>query len=95
MLAGGGGVETALDAVSPGGTVLVFADAGSIPAARVYRGELTLIGMRSAAPPYMRTAVQLLPELDLPAPTVMPLERFADGLSAFRRREALKIVFVP
>ena len=95
VLAGGGGVETALDGVSPGGTVLVFADAGSIPAVRIYRRELTLAGMRSATPQYMRTAVALLPELDLPAPTVLPLARFADGLSAFRRGEALKIVFVP
>jgi hypothetical protein len=43
----------------------------------------------------MRTAAELLPELELPPPTVMPLERFADGLAAFRRGEALKIVFVP
>ena len=95
VLAGGGGVETALDGVLPGGTVLVFADAGSIPAARIYRRELTLAGVRSATPQYLRTAVALLPELDLPAPTVLPLARFADGLSAFRRGEALKIVFVP
>ena len=95
VLTGPGGVETALDAVAPGGSVLVFADAGSIPAAHVYRRELTLTGMRSAAPQYLRTAVDLLPELDLPAPTVMPLARFADGLAAFRRGSALKIVFVP
>ena len=48
--AGSGGVDTALDAVAPGGTVLVFADAGAIPAAAVYRRELTSSGSRSAAP---------------------------------------------
>ena len=50
VLSGRGGVETALEAVAPGGTVLVFADAGEIPAAAVYRQELTVVGTRSAAP---------------------------------------------
>jgi threonine dehydrogenase-like Zn-dependent dehydrogenase len=95
VLSGGGGVETALRAVSPGGTILVFADAGSIPAAPVYRAELTVIGVRSAAPRYMHEAVALLGELELEPPTILPLERFHDGLDLFRRREALKVVFVP
>ena len=95
VLAGAGGVETALDAISPGGTVLVFSDAGPIPAAPVYRRELTLVGVRSATPHHLRAAVELLPELDLPAPTVMPLARFAEGLSLYRRGAALKIVFAP
>jgi hypothetical protein len=43
----------------------------------------------------MREAAQLLPELDLPEPTVVPLERFAEGLDLHRRRDALKVVFVP
>ncbi len=88
-----GGAETALESVEPGGTILVFADAGAIPAAPVYRRELTLVGSRSSSPPAMRQAVELLPELDLPEPTVLPLERFAEGLDLFRRREALKVVF--
>jgi L-iditol 2-dehydrogenase len=95
VLAGRGGVETALDAVAPGGTILVFADAGSIPAAPVYRAELTVTGVRSAAPRTMREAVALLPELDVEPPVVLPLERFHDGLELFRRRDALKVVFVP
>lgn len=95
VLAGRGGVETALESVRPGGTVLVFADAGPIPAARVYRGELALIGVRSAAPALMRDALDLLPSLTLPEPTVLPLERFAEGLDLFRRRDALKVVFTP
>ena len=95
VLAGRGGVETALEAVSPGGTILVFADAGPIPAARVYRGELTLVGVRSAAPPLMEDAVALLPSLPLPEPVTLPLERFAEGLDLFRRRDALKVVFTP
>ncbi len=79
----------------PGGTVLVFADAGPIPAAEVYRRELTVVGTRSAAPPYMPEALALLHDIDVPEPTVLPLERFAEGLELFRRRDALKVVFTP
>jgi len=93
VLCGPGGADTALDAVAPGGTVLVFADAGSIPLADVYRRELTVLGARSAAPPYMPEAVALLHDLDLPEPTVLPLERFAEGLELYRRRDATKVVF--
>jgi L-iditol 2-dehydrogenase len=95
VLCGEGGVTTALDTVRPGGTVLVFADAGQIPAADVYRCELTVAGSRSASPTAMSDAVALLDDLDVPEPTVLPLERFADGLELFRRRDALKLVFTP
>ena len=70
----------------PGGTVLVFADAGELPADVVYRRELTVVGSRSATPEAMRAAAALLPELDVPEPTVLPLERFAEGLELFARR---------
>ena len=89
------GVETALDGVEPGGTVVVFADAGAIPAAPVYRRELTLVGSRSATPAFMEAAAELLPRLDLPEPTVFPLDRFEDGLDLYTRHEALKVVFTP
>jgi len=95
VLSGSGGVVTALEAVAPGGTVLVFADAGEIPAAAVYRRELTLLGARSATPAYMREALALLHDLDVPEPVVLPLERFAEGLELFLRRDALKVVFTP
>ena len=95
VLCAPGGAETAFAAVEPGGTILVFADAGALPAGPVYRRELTIVGSRSATPPSMRQAVELLPELDLPAPGVLPLERFAEGLELFRRREVLKVVFRP
>ena len=95
VLCAQGGADTAIEAVEPGGTILVFADAGAIPAAPVYRRELTLVGSRSGTPEAMREAARLLPELDLPEPTVLPLERFAEGLDLFRRREALKVVFTP
>ncbi len=95
VLCGRGGVETAFAHVAPGGTVLVFADAGPIPAADVYRRELTLVGTRSASPPSMPEAAALLDDLDVPEPGVLPLDRFADGLALFRRRDALKVVFTP
>jgi hypothetical protein len=43
----------------------------------------------------MREAVSLLPELDLPEPTVLPLERFHEGLELYSSGEALKVVFTP
>jgi L-iditol 2-dehydrogenase len=90
-----GGAETALEAVVPGGTVVLFADAGAIPAGPVYRRELTVVGTRSATPAFMEAAARLLPELELPEPTVLPLERFAEGLRLYTRRDALKVVFAP
>ena len=84
-----------LDALAPGGTVLVFANAGSIDLDDVYRRELTLVGSRSATPATMREAAALLPELELPVPTVLPLARFAEGLELYRDGRALKVVFTP
>ena len=95
VLSGSGGVTTALEVVAPGGTVLVFANAGEIPAATVYRRELTVLGARSATPAYMREALALLHDLEVPEPVVLPLERFAEGLESFLRRDALKVVFTP
>ena len=89
------GVDAALDAIAPGGTALVFADAGAIPAADVYRRELTVVGTRSASPPTMPEAVALLHDLEVPEPIVLPLERFAEGLELHRRRDELKVVFTP
>jgi L-iditol 2-dehydrogenase len=95
ILCAPGGTETAIDALEPGGTLLVFADAGGVPASPIYRRELTVVGSRSGTPETMREAAELLPELDLPEPTVLPLERFADGLELYRSRRALKVVFAP
>jgi L-iditol 2-dehydrogenase len=89
------GAERAAAAVEPGGTVLVFADAGDLPLDRVYRRELTVVGSRSATPHYLRAAVDLLPRLDLPEPTVLPLDRFGEGLELYRESRALKVVFTP
>ncbi len=95
VLCAPGGVDAALAAVGPGGTVLLFADAGTLPVDDVYRRELTVIGSRSATPRHMREAVALLPTLDLPEPTVLPLELFAEGLALHREGAAFKVVLVP
>jgi L-iditol 2-dehydrogenase len=95
VVCGPGTGAGALEALEPGGTLVVFADAGPLPAEIVYRRELTVVGARSATPESMCEAVALLPELDLPEPVVLPLGRFAEGLDLFLRREALKVVFVP
>jgi L-iditol 2-dehydrogenase len=95
VLCAPGGAEQALDALEPGGTLLLFADAGALPADAIYRHELTVRGSRSATTRHMHEAAALLPELDVPEPTVLPLERFAEGLALYRRGDTLKVVFSP
>ena len=80
---------------TPGGTVLVFSPAAPVDLDLVYRNELTLTGSRSATPRHMREALELLPTLDLPEPTVLPLDRFDEGLALYRSGGALKVVFTP
>jgi L-iditol 2-dehydrogenase len=94
VCAPGAGAD-ALSAVEPGGSVLLFADAGGLDSGDVYRGEITVTGSRSATHRHMEEAVALLPELALPEPLVLPLDRFDEGLAAYRSREALKVVFHP
>jgi len=92
------GVNDALARLEPGGTLLVFAaPAGLVPTAleAVYRKELQVVGSRSASPETFAAAAALLPELSLPEPTVLPLERFAEGVDLYRRGDALKVVFAP
>jgi L-iditol 2-dehydrogenase len=84
-----------LETIAPGGTVLVFSPAAPVDLDLVYRNELTLTGSRSATPRHMREALELLPRLDVPEPTVLPLERFEEGLELYRSGRALKVVFAP
>jgi L-iditol 2-dehydrogenase len=95
VLCAPGGATEAADALVPGGTLLVFAPSAPLDLDAVYRRELTVVGSRSATPRHMHDAITLLPILDLPAPTVLPLERFHDGLDLYRAGEALKVVFTP
>jgi L-iditol 2-dehydrogenase len=94
LTAAGGGTEAA-EALLPGGTLLVFAPSAPLDLDAVYRRELTVLGSRSATPGHLREAITLLQELDLPQPTVLPLERFDEGLELYRSGEALKVVFRP
>jgi L-iditol 2-dehydrogenase len=94
VCASGAGTD-ALEAVEPGGTVLVFADPGAIDIGEVYRRELTVMGSRSATPHHMEEAARLLPTLDLPEPALYPLADFERGLDAYMSGQALKVVFTP
>jgi L-iditol 2-dehydrogenase len=84
-----------LETVVPGGTLLVFSPATTVDLDEVYRRELTLTGSRSTTPRHMLEAAQLLAEIEVPAPTVLPLERFDEGLQLYRAGAALKVVFPP
>lgn len=92
------GLDDALAALEPGGTLLVFSwltDAPPVDFELVLRRELSLVGACSATPAAMRDAVALLPGLE-PIPTVTrTLERFAEGLDLYRSHEAVKVVFTP
>ena len=94
VCAPGGGAD-ALPHLAPGGTLLAFAPAGEIDVDVVYRSELHVVGSRSATPRHLREAVALLPEMEPPPLTVLPLERFAEGLDRYRSGDALKVVFIP
>jgi L-iditol 2-dehydrogenase len=92
------GLDAALAALEPGGTLVVFSwltEPAPLDLEAVLRQELSIIGSCSATPAAMRDAIALLPQLD-PIPTVtLPLERFGEGLDLYRRHEALKVVFSP
>ena len=95
VLCAPGGADAAAQALVPGGTLLAFAPGGPLDLDAVYRRELHVLGSRSATPQSMADAARLLPGLDVPEPTVLPLERFADGLDLYRSGRALKVVFTP
>jgi L-iditol 2-dehydrogenase len=90
-----GAGQDALEAVEPGGTVVVFADPGPLDLGAVYRREITVTGSRSATPRHLEEALRILPLLDLPEPTVWPLEEFQSGLDAYVSGAVLKVVFTP
>jgi threonine dehydrogenase-like Zn-dependent dehydrogenase len=95
VLCAPGGSAVAVAALGPGGTLVVFADAGELDLDPVYRRELSVLGSRSATPRHMREAVAVLPELDLPTAEELPLERFQEGLARYQSGEAMKVVFRP
>ncbi|MDQ5821005.1 MAG: alcohol dehydrogenase catalytic domain-containing protein [Actinomycetota bacterium] len=92
------GLNDALARLEPGGTLVVFAaPPDPVPATldAIYRKELRVVGSRSATPAYFRDAIGLLPWLELPPATSLPLDRFAEGLDLYRSGKALKVVFKP
>ncbi len=92
------GINDALHRLEPGGTLLVFsAPAEDVPTSldAVYRNELRVVGSRSATLEYFHAAAALLPELVLSEVTVLPLERFREGVELYRGGGALKVVFTP
>ena len=92
------GLDDALRALEPGGTLLLFSwllDPATVDLGAVLRRELSIVGSVSATPGALADAVALLPELE-PIPTVtLPLDRFAEGLDLYRRHETVKVVFTP
>jgi L-iditol 2-dehydrogenase len=98
VLCAHGGMNEALASLTPGGTLVVFA-APAEPVAvdldTVYRSELSVVGSRSATPRHLRDAIELLPGLEPPPITRLPLDGFAEGVDLYRRGEALKVVFHP
>lgn len=95
VLCADGGADEAARLLAPGGTLLAFASARTLDLDAVYRRELRVVGARGSTPGAMVKAAALLPELEVPEPTVLPLERFAEGLELYRSGAALKVVFTP
>jgi L-iditol 2-dehydrogenase len=92
------GLNDALGRLAPGGMLLVFSATHDLaPAALdlVYRKELSVVGSRSATPAAFQAALGVLPGLVLPQVTVLPLDRFREGLDLYQSGEALKVVFTP
>jgi threonine dehydrogenase-like Zn-dependent dehydrogenase len=98
VLTAHGGANDALARLEPGGALLVFAapeELVPLSLDAIYRGELRVLGSRSATPDAFRAAIDLLPSLELPEVTTLPLERFAEGVALYRAGDALKVVFEP
>ncbi len=92
------GLDAALRRLEPGGTLLVFAappDRFPVDVDTLYRRELRILGSRSATPASFDAALAMLPGLELPETTRLPLERFAEGVERYRSGETPKVVFTP
>ena len=96
-----GALGTGIESLAGGGTLVAFAGgrAQRLDLDVLYRRELTVVGVRSSTPAYLRAALALLAEGAVDAEAlvdcVLPLEDFADGLRRYRAREALKVVIAP
>ena len=75
--------------------MLLFADAGTLPVDGIYRATKGRSGLGQRRRGTWRRPLAPPPSLELPEPTVVPLERFAEGLALFREGAVLKVVLVP
>ena len=93
-----GALAAGIGSLAGGGTLVAFAGgrAQRLDLDAVYRRELTVVGVRSSTPAYLRAALALLEAGAVDAEAlidcVLPLEDFADGLRRYRAREARKVV---
>jgi L-iditol 2-dehydrogenase len=94
-------LPAAVARVRPGGTLVVFAGGApqTLDVDAVYRRELRLVGVRSAAPRHLRAALGLLRtgavEVDSLVDEVVPLADIGDGLRRYRERRIRKLVVAP
>jgi L-iditol 2-dehydrogenase len=96
-----GALPGGLARLRPGGTLVVFA--GGAPQAldvdALYRGELQVVGVRSAAPRHLRAALELLQqgavEVEALVDAVVPLDELGGALERYRVRELRKVVVAP
>jgi L-iditol 2-dehydrogenase len=96
------GLGDALAMLRPGGTCLVFAAPAEplpVDVDRIYRRELVLRGSRSATPRHLGAALERIANGSIPVADLvdleLPLDRFAEGLAAYRTGRAGKVVFRP
>jgi L-iditol 2-dehydrogenase len=94
-------LPTAIERLRPGGTLVVFAGGApqTLDVDALYRRELRVVGVRSAAPRHLHAALALLQdgavEVEPLVDAVVPLAEIDDGLRRYRRREVRKLVVAP
>jgi L-iditol 2-dehydrogenase len=94
-------LPAALHRLRPGGTLVVFAGGApqTLDVDAIYRGELRVVGRRSAAPRHLRAALELLQagavEVEPLVDAVVPLAEIGEGLRRYRERRIRKLVVAP
>jgi L-iditol 2-dehydrogenase len=101
LLTASAALPAALEVLAPAGQVVLFSGgaAQQLDVELVYRGELTVRGLRSSTPRHLREALALISsgavDTDVLVDCVLGLGDFAEGLARYRERRALKVVFAP
>lgn len=93
-------LQQAIASVRKGGTVNIFAaHSGTVPLdiEHLYHQELSLTSSYSSSPEDLRLALDLITTQDVRVDRLithrLPLERFAEGVTLMRNREAMKVYF--